>query len=698
MRSCSIMSPGDGKRLRQKRDQWGEPLPPYSGRQGLQRPKCPPSRRDIPGNSICLTGRTPFRILPACAKAGATIKSEREIRPTSDHVSITIPATTITDAPTLPALLARRISLSPGQEAYRTFDTQAQRWRSLTWAQVGEQVARWCDALAAMALPAAARVSILLPNGLDTVSIDQAALALGMVPVPLHANDTPGSIAHILGDCAVSLLVVEQRRKWEAIIATGAALPALRAVVVTGDMTSGNEDLSRHPSAGVPVLALAAWLAAGVPSAHFPGPDAEDLAAIIYTSGTTGKPKGVKLTHRNILANVTAVLARVWAGPEDLFLSFLPLSHTFERTAGYYAPIAVGCCVAYSRSVPLLAEDLLSQRPTVLVSVPRIYERVHAKLQETLATAPLKARLLAWTITLGWRRFRAAQGLPPDESGRPGRLDGLLWPLLAHFVAKPVLDRFGGRIRVAVSGGAAIPPAVARTFLGLGLPLLQGYGMTETSPVVAVNSLEDNDPATVGRPLPGLEVRLGKSQELEVRGPSVMQGYWNRDEDTARILGADGWLRTGDQAEVRDGRIFIRGRLKEIIVTSTGEKVPPEDLERALCEDPLIDQAFVVGEHKPFIGVVVVLNTQEWRQLASSLGLDCADPASLQAAPARDAVLARLKERAANFPHYAVPRAVVLTLEHWTIKNLMLTTTLKLKRQNLLDRFAAELAAMYAPR
>jgi long-subunit acyl-CoA synthetase (AMP-forming) len=160
---------------------------------------------------------------------------------------------------------------------------------------------------------------------------------------------------------------------------------------------------------------------------------------------------------------------------------------------------------------------------------------------------------------------------------------------------------------MGVSGGAAIPPAVDRTFWAWGCPSLQGYGMTETSPVVAVNSLEDNDPATVGRPLPGLEVRLGKSQELEVRGPSVMQGYWNRDEDTARVLGADGWLRTGDQAELRDGRIFIRGRLKEIIVTSTGEKVPPEDLERALCEDSLIDQAFVVGEHKPFIGVVVVL-------------------------------------------------------------------------------------------
>jgi long-chain acyl-CoA synthetase len=341
------------------------------------------------------------------------------------------------------------------------------------------------------------------------------------------------------------------------------------------------------------------------------GPQADDLAAIVYTSGTTGKPKGVMLTHRNVVANVQAVLQRVQPTPADRFLSFLPLSHTFERTAGYYLPIAAGSCVAFARSVAQLGEDLVSQRPTVLISVPRIYERVHAKLQEVLATSPLKARLMVLTQTVGWRRFRAEQGLPADEAGRPGLLDPLLWPLLRRLVAQPVLARFGGQVRVAVSGGAPLAPAIARCFLGLGLQLVQGYGMTETSPVVGVNAPEDNDPASVGRALPGVEVRIVENRELQVRGPSVMRGYWRRDEDTAKVLAADGWLSTGDQAEIVDGRIHIRGRIKEIIVTSTGEKVPPVDLELALCEDPLFEQAFVVGENKPFIGAVAVVNADE---------------------------------------------------------------------------------------
>ena len=263
---------------------------------------------------------------------------------------------------------------------------------------------------------------------------------------------------------------------------------------------------------------------------------------------------------------------------------------------------------------------------------------------------------------------------------------------------RSVLARFGGRLRVAVSGGAPLPPAIARAFIGLGLPLLQGYGMTETSPVAAVNGLDDNDPASVGRALPGVQLRIGENRELQVHGPSVMLGYWKRPEDTARVLSRDGWMSTGDQAELVDGRVYIRGRIKEIIVTSTGEKVPPVDLELAICEDPLFAQTFVVGENKPFIGLVAVLEPQAWAQLAQSLGLDAADPASLRTPAACEAVLRRAAHQARHFPKYAVPRAVVLSTEPWTIENTLLTPTLKLKRLNLLAHFEAALAAMYAPR
>jgi len=594
---------------------------------------------------------------------------------------------------TLPELLALRARLTPAAEAYRQCDSATGQWTGLTWAQTHERVQQWSRAMAASGLPAGARVAILLPNGLDAMSIDQAVLATGCVPVPLHAIDNPGSIAYILADAEVSLLVVADMAQWERIRAVGTPLPHLLGVVVAGPVAEATPG-------DVPVAPLSAWLAHAAPDTPLPPPPGPgDLAAIVYTSGTTGKPKGVMLTHANVIADVKAVLARIVPTPDDVFLSFLPLSHTFERTGGYYLPMAAGSCVAYARSVAQLAEDLRTVRPTVLVSVPRIYERVHAKLIEKLSPSPFKMRLFQAAQSVGWQRFRAAQRLPAaPQDGAGGWLRALPWPLLRALVARPLLAQFGGRVRVAVSGGAPLSPTIAQCFLGLGLPLVQGYGMTETTPVVSVNTLEDNDPATVGRALPGVEVRIGENRELQVRGPIVMKGYWKRPEDTVRILSGDGWLGTGDQAEIVDGRIRILGRIKEIIVTSTGEKVPPGDLELAITGDALFGQAFVVGEQRPFIACVAVVQPEEWRQLARQLGLDPGDDASLAHPSVQRAALARIERQAASFPRYAVPRAVHLVREPWTIENTFMTPTLKLKRNNLSAHYAQAIEAMYQKR
>ncbi|WP_406625765.1 AMP-dependent synthetase/ligase [Acidovorax sp. SDU_ACID1] len=594
---------------------------------------------------------------------------------------------------TLPELLALRARLTPAAEAYRQCDSATGQWAGLTWAQTNERVQQWSRAMAASGLPAGARVAILLPNGLDAMSIDQAVLATGCVPVPLHAIDNPGSIAYILADAEVSLLVVADTAQWERIRAVGTPLPHLLGVVVAGPVAEATPG-------DVPVAPLSAWLAHATPDTPLPPPPGPgDLAAIVYTSGTTGKPKGVMLTHANVIADVKAVLARIVPTPDDVFLSFLPLSHTFERTGGYYLPMAAGSCVAYARSVAQLAEDLRTVRPTVLVSVPRIYERVHAKLIEKLSPSPFKMRLFQAAQSVGWQRFRAAQRLPAaPQDGAGGWLRALPWPLLRALVARPLLAQFGGRVRVAVSGGAPLSPTIAQCFLGLGLPLVQGYGMTETTPVVSVNTLEDNDPATVGRALPGVEVRIGENRELQVRGPIVMKGYWKRPEDTARILSGDGWLGTGDQAEIVDGRIRILGRIKEIIVTSTGEKVPPGDLELAITGDALFGQAFVVGEQRPFIACVAVVQPEEWRQLARQLGLNPGDDASLAHPSVQRAALARIERQAASFPRYAVPRAVHLVREPWTIENTFMTPTLKLKRNNLSAHYAQAIEAMYQKR
>lgn len=608
--------------------------------------------------------------------------------------------TDIASVQTLPQLLAYRAARTPQAEAYRAFDSSRQAWASLTWAQTAERVNTWAQALAAMQLPPAARVAILLPNGLHAMCADQATLATGGVPVPLHAIDNPGSIAYILADCEASMLIVSQAEQWEKIRAVGTPFPALRAVVITDD-----DDAFKPTPASIDspaVGSLAQWLTGagqtGAPTTRM-GPQADDLAAIVYTSGTTGKPKGVMLTHRNVVSDVKAVLERIAPTVDDVFLSFLPLSHTFERTGGYYLPIAAGSCVAYARSVAQLAEDLKTIRPTVLVSVPRIYERIHAKLIEKLSPAPWKMQLYEAAQNKGWARFCAAQRLPaptPDASSQAaGWMAALPWPVLQALVAQPLLAQFGGRVRVAVSGGAPLSPTIAKCFLGLGLPLIQGYGMTETAPVVSVNALDDNDPACVGKALPGVQVRIGDNHELQVRGPIVMKGYWKRPEDTARILSPDGWLGTGDQADIVNGRIYIKGRIKEIIVTSTGEKIPPGDLELALLADPLLEQAFVVGENRPFIACVAVLNAGEWQRLAADLGLNPQAADSLNHPSVHRAVLARIEKNTASFARYAVPRTVHLTLDPWTIENTFMTPTLKLKRNNLMAHFAEAIEGMY---
>ena len=593
---------------------------------------------------------------------------------------------------TLAELFAWRVRTTPHAPAYRQAEATG-HWRELTWHEIGARVAAWRAALAALHLPRQARIGVLLPNGLDAVCIDQAALAEACVPVPMHLIDNPGSIAYILRDSEASVLVVQSRRQWDAIAALGEPMPALKHVVVV-------EAPELDEAGPARVVGAARWLdeagarAPGETSTAGPGED--DLAAIVYTSGTTGKPKGVMLTHRNVLANVRATLQRVVPQPHEVFLSFLPLSHTFERTIGYYLPVAAGCTVAFARSVKDLPEDLRTVRPTILVSVPRIYERVYGQVQTVLAASPWKQRLFEHAVRVGWRRFCRAQGLPLEHPA-PAWLDALQWPLLDRLVARTLRAQFGGRLRIAVSGGAPLPPAIARCFLGLGVPIVQGYGMTETSPVVAANAPDDNDPYTVGRVLPGVEVRLGDNRELLVRGPSVMRGYWHREDDT-RAAFVDGWLRTGDQAAIENGRLRILGRVKEIIVTSTGEKIAPADLEQAIAADPLFAQVWAFGDNRPFIGCAAVLEPARWAALARSLGLDPQQPASLEAEAARAAVVRRMRELTASFPHYAQPRGAILLLEPWTVENTLLTPTLKLKRKNLEARYAGAVERLYSSR
>lgn len=589
---------------------------------------------------------------------------------------------------TLPQLLVNSVERYGEREALRQFDKETKSWHSLSYAQLMARVMEWRRAYAAMNLERGTRIGILMPNSIDHACADQAALANGLVPVPLHAIDTPGASAFILSDSRAQVLVTNKLTRWKQIQAAGGDLQDLTAVIITEDEVDDETGMVRG---------LSEWLAAGTHVVELPeGPKEDDLAGIVYTSGTTGRPKGVMLTHGNIVSNVKATLECVFPQVGDIFLSFLPLSHTFERTAGYYLALATGCTIAYNRSVLLLADDLKTIRPTVIISVPRVYERIFARVQDKLKKSRPAARyLFDWAVEIGWRDFCRRNHLPVEHTGRAW-LDGLMRPLVRK-VSSTLLDQFGGRLRIAISGGAALSSKVARTFCGLGLLIIQGYGMTEASPIIAGNNRTLNQPNTVGKPFNNVEVRLGEGDEIQIKGPSITRGYWNRPDATADAFTEDGWFRTGDVGGFNElGLLSIKGRIKEIIVTSTGEKVPPADLEAAIETDPLFSQCYVIGENRPYLSLITVVNPDEWASFAKSCGVDPADPASLDNPSVKTSALKRAKTAAGEFPHYALPRAVVLTQEPWTIENGLITPTLKLKRGPLSKKFANVIAQLYA--
>lgn len=589
---------------------------------------------------------------------------------------------------TLPQLLVNSVERYGEREALRQFDKETKSWHSLSYAQLMARVMEWRRAYAAMNLERGTRIGILMPNSIDHACADQAALANGLVPVPLHAIDTPGASAFILSDSRAQVLVTNKLTRWKQIQAAGGDLQDLTAVIITEDEVDDETGMVRG---------LSEWLAAGAHVVELPeGPKEDDLAGIVYTSGTTGRPKGVMLTHGNIVSNVKATLECVFPQVGDIFLSFLPLSHTFERTAGYYLALATGCTIAYNRSVLLLADDLKTIRPTVIISVPRVYERIFARVQDKLKKSRPAARyLFDWAVEIGWRDFCRRNHLPVEHTGRAW-LDGLMRPLVRK-VSSTLLDQFGGRLRIAISGGAALSSKVARTFCGLGLPIIQGYGMTEASPIIAGNNRTLNQPNTVGKPFNNVEVRLGEGDEIQIKGPSITRGYWNRPDATADAFTEDGWFRTGDVGGFNElGLLSIKGRIKEIIVTSTGEKVPPADLEAAIETDPLFSQCYVIGENRPYLSLITVVNPDEWASFAKSCGVDPADPASLDNPSVKTSALKRAKTAAGEFPHYALPRAVVLTQEPWTIENGLITPTLKLKRGPLSKKFSNVIAQLYA--
>jgi len=522
----------------------------------------------------------------------------------------------------------------------------------------------------------------MLRNCPQWVMFDQAAISLGLVVVPLYTVDRPDNIAYIVNDADVKVLLFETAEQWQALCTVLDQLGGVARFVSIDRLADGDEPRLKS---------MAEFLPSAASLQPAPPCQMNELASIIYTSGTTGRPKGVMLSHANMLSNAHACLDTFVIRGDDLLLSFLPLSHTFERTLGYYLTVMTGATVAFARSIALLSEDLQTIRPTLLISVPRIYERVFGAIRIKLEEGPaLKRKLFNLAVETGWARFLREQGRAP------WKVSFLLWPLLQRLVAQKILDKLGGRLRVAISGGAALAPEISRVFVGLGLPIVQGYGLTETSPVISGNSLENNFPDSVGRPIRDVQVRLVEQDVLMVKGPNVMLGYWNNPDATRAMIDADGWLNTGDTVRISDtGHIFITGRIKEIIVMSNGEKIPPGDMEQAILRDSLFDQAMIFGESHPYLVALAVLNPAMWLQFAKEAGVRPDMPESLTDSRVQAEVLGRIAARLGGFPGYANVHRVLLLQEPWSVENGLLTPTLKLKRPQVVERFAGEIKQLY---
>ncbi len=582
-------------------------------------------------------------------------------------------------------LFYERVKHSANKIAYTYYDDTDKSWHDLTWQDISKKVELWHTAFRHEGLVKGDRVAIMMGNCPDWVIFDQAAYSLGLVVVPVYTNDRTENIRFILENANVKVFFIEDPSRCKALLTDEALFDKQGLNELLRIVTPQSIDVYKNSR----LVQVENWLPSYAETIERVNIEADDLATIVYTSGTTGRPKGVMLSHNNIFCNAYSASIVEHFDGSDIFLSFLPLSHMFERTAGYYMPMIIGAKIAYARSIEKLGEDLISISPTILVTVPRIFERVYNKIHDQLEKkSPIARSLFSLAVKVGWYRFLVIQ---KREKWHPKLL---LWPILNKLVAGKILAKLGGNLQLAVSGGAALAPEIAKTFIGLGLTISQGYGLTETSPVVSTNKLSDNDPFSVGQALKDVEVKLGENDELLVKGPTVMLGYWENEIKTKEVIDTEGWFHTGDKAKIENEHIYITGRLKEIIVLSNGEKVPPSDIELAISSDPLFEQVIVIGEAKPFLTAIITIEKINWHKFATDLSVPT-DESSLELEKVKTIFIDRINKQLASFPGYAKIIRAHIVLKPWAIEDGLITPTLKLKRAKIFEKYEKEIIELY---
>ncbi|MEX2178193.1 MAG: long-chain fatty acid--CoA ligase [Gemmatimonadaceae bacterium] len=521
------------------------------------------------------------------------------------------------------------------------------------------------------------RIAILSENRPEWAIADYAALTAGLTDVPIYPTLPAEHLPYILNDSACTAIFTSTAEQSAKVAAMRAQLTSVRHVIGFGRDRRAGEDYTFDE------IRLRGKAADGAAAAEAYRARAlavrpDDVATLIYTSGTTGEPKGVMLTHDNLYSNVMAAAAAVPFGGGDTALSFLPLSHSFERMAGHYLMLHTGTSIAYAESMDTVPVNLQEVRPTLVLSVPRLYEKMYARvLENALAGGALKKRIFFWA------RGVAEQWADEQLSGREPR--GMLarkYAIAQTLVFSKLRARTGGRLRYFVSGGAPLAPEINKFFYAAGLVILEGYGLTETSPVIAVNTPEHFRIGTVGKAVAGVEVAIAADGEILTRGPHVMKGYYNRPDATTETIDAEGWLHTGDIGELSDGFLRITDRKKDIIVTAGGKKIAPQPIENRVKTNKYVSQAVMIGDKRKFPIILVVPNWDNLEQWAGGRKIRWTDRAALLAMPAvRDMMEGEVLGEVKEFAQYERPKKVGLLEHDFTIERGELTPTLKVKRR-----------------
>lgn len=557
---------------------------------------------------------------------------------------------------------------------------------------LADRVRRVALGLSELGIRAGERVAIFSENRPEWAIADYACLTTCLADVPLYPNLPPEQAAYILRDSGAVAIFVSDAAQAAKIAAVREKCPTLKHVITfAADRHAGAELTMAELEAKGAAVDSSERSAAYCAQALSVKPD--DLATLIYTSGTTGEPKGVMLTHDNLVSNVLASAAQIpFETGDDTCLSFLPLSHIFERMAGHYLMFHVGSSIAYAESIDTVPIDMQTVQPSLVLSVPRLYEKMYARvLENALAGGAIKSRIFFWArgVAEKWADVRLAGGTPKG-------LLALKYRIAQKLVFSKLKTRTGGHLRYFVSGGAPLAPEINKFFYAAGLVILEGYGLTETSPVIAVNTPDAFRIGTVGRPVPGVEVTIAPDGEILTRGPHVMKGYYNKPEATAEAIDADGWFHTGDIGVLTDGFLSITDRKKDIIVTAGGKNIAPQPIEGLIKTNKYVSQAVLIGDKRKFPVVLVVPNWETLEKYARQRNFMWTERRQLLEMPL---IRAKMEKEVFGQLHdlakFEMPKKVALLEHDFSIERGELTPTLKVKRRVIDKTYKPIIDALY---